>query len=79
MLKVKDVVTKVGRDVHTGCVCQLEPELHGSEEPGGARYRSSHEAELPQHALPFLDADSSLVVQVLKDVRDPCFASVGEF
>ena len=70
---------QVGRDAYTGCVGQLEPKLHGSKEPSGARYCCSHEAELPQHMLPFLDADSSLVVQVLKDVRDPCFALVGEF
>jgi hypothetical protein len=78
-LEVTEVVAKVGRDADTVCVGQLEAELHGAKEPGRTRYCCSHKAELPQYALPLLDAHASLVAKVLEDVRDPCFASVGEF
>ena len=45
--------------------------LEGTKQASSPRHCRSHESEFPKHSLPFLNANSALVMEVLKDVKDP--------
>ena len=68
--KISQVVTKVQGDVYLMFVGMGESQLEGTKQASSPGHCGSHESELPKHSLPFLDADSALVMEVLKDVKD---------
>ena len=70
---------KVGGDLHTVLVSVRKSQLEGPKETGGPRDCGSHESEFAEQPLPFLDADSPFVVEVLKYGKNATFLSVSEF
>ena len=60
-LEVHEVVTEVRCDPYAILLRMSQAELHGSEEAGSTGDGRSHEVELPQNAVPLLDAYTFLV------------------
>jgi hypothetical protein len=56
--EVVQMVSEVPGDLDPVLVGMGQPELQGAEQSGRARHCRSHESKFPQHALPFLHADS---------------------
>jgi hypothetical protein len=48
-------------------VSMRQSQLEGPKETGGPRDGGSHEAEFAKQPLPFLDTNTSFVVEVLED------------
>ena len=60
-LEVCEVVSEVRCDPYAVLLRMSQAKLHGSKEAGSTQDGRSHEAELPQNLVPFLDAHTFLV------------------
>lgn len=69
-LEVVQMVAKMWGDSDPVLVGVRKSQLQGAEQSGRSQDHGSHETEFAEHSLPFLDADSALVTQFLKDVED---------
>ena len=69
---------EVQGDVELVFIGMREPHLEGPRQTSCPRYCGAHKSKFSKHSLPFLDADSVLVMEVLKVVKDLIFTLLGE-
>ena len=77
--EICQVVLKVQGDAHAVFVCMRESQLECPEEAGGPRHRRSHESKFSEQLLPFLDANSPLVMKVFKYGKKVTLPPVSQF
>jgi hypothetical protein len=72
------MIVKVWGDPDPVPVGVRKSQLQGAKQSSQSQDHGSHETEFAEHSLPFLDADSALVVQFLEDVEDPFSVMLSE-